>query len=326
MAAANAPSSYLPTQPAPRPNDRAPAASTSSGGYASYPAGKSAQPPNVPAPPALNPYAPQQAPVAGNPYAAYGQQQPANPYGAQPAPQYGAPPAAAGPYTAPGQDPMALYQQQLAAYQQSYGAYPPAPQAAPNPYAPQPPNPYGAPPGPGAYGAPPYGAPPAANPYGAPGPYGAPTPPYGGPPPNPYGGPPHRGAPYGGGPVSGNTYPGGIKPNVPLVEQPKVFVGGLPYDIKNDVLLAAFERYGALSASIVTDKETGASKGFGFVGFADDFRCAEAFRGMQGATVAGRVIRLGTTQKKSDRDASKDPGGIGSFGRSGPPARGGGGY
>ena len=71
----------------------------------------------------------------------------------------------------------------------------------------------------------------------------------------------------------------------------KVFVGGLAWATTDESLRAAFERCGPVTESkVVTDRDTGRSKGFGFVTFADEASCAKAIETMNGAQLDGRTI------------------------------------
>lgn len=74
----------------------------------------------------------------------------------------------------------------------------------------------------------------------------------------------------------------------------KVFVGGLSWDTTDDSLRTAFEPFGTLlSANIISDRETGRSRGFGFVMFEDEENAAKAIKEMTDTTLDGRVIRCG---------------------------------
>ena len=73
----------------------------------------------------------------------------------------------------------------------------------------------------------------------------------------------------------------------------KLFIGGLSGDTSDDGLKAAFERFGELvEAKVVLDRDTGRSRGFGFVTFADDAAGTQAIEEMNGAEVDGRNIRV----------------------------------
>lgn len=71
----------------------------------------------------------------------------------------------------------------------------------------------------------------------------------------------------------------------------KLFVGGLSYDTSDDGLKKAFEKYGEVAEAIViTDRDTGRSRGFGFVTMADRKDAPKAIKGLDGTDLDGRTI------------------------------------
>jgi hypothetical protein len=73
----------------------------------------------------------------------------------------------------------------------------------------------------------------------------------------------------------------------------KLFVGGLSWDTEGEQLKAAFSKFGALrEASVVLDRDTGRSRGFGFVTFENPADAAVAARQMNGAELDGRTLRV----------------------------------
>lgn len=85
----------------------------------------------------------------------------------------------------------------------------------------------------------------------------------------------------------------------------KVFVGGLPFATTDDELRELFEAHGKVaSANVVRDRESGRSKGFGFVEFenADEGKAAE--KALNGAEVGGRNISVAEARPKEDRPAN----------------------
>ena len=73
----------------------------------------------------------------------------------------------------------------------------------------------------------------------------------------------------------------------------KLFVGGLSWDTEDEALKAAFSRFGALrEATVVADRDTGRSRGFGFVTFENPADAAQAARQMNGAELDGRTLRV----------------------------------
>ena len=73
----------------------------------------------------------------------------------------------------------------------------------------------------------------------------------------------------------------------------KLFVGGLSWGTTDDGLRAAFESFGeVVEAKVVQDRDTGRSRGFGFVTFADDAAATRAIEEMNGVELEGRNIRV----------------------------------
>ena len=80
----------------------------------------------------------------------------------------------------------------------------------------------------------------------------------------------------------------------------KLFVGGLPYRTTNDELRDAFAKAGEVtSASIVTDRETGRSRGFGFVEMADDAGIQNAIAMWNGKEFGGRMLTVSEARPKA---------------------------
>jgi cold-inducible RNA-binding protein len=93
----------------------------------------------------------------------------------------------------------------------------------------------------------------------------------------------------------------------------KLFVGGLNWKTTDDGLRGAFERFGEIvEAKVITDRETGRSRGFGFVTFAQDDAADGAINDMNGSQLEGRTIQVNEAQQKGFRS-----GGGGGGGRSG---------
>jgi RNA recognition motif-containing protein len=79
----------------------------------------------------------------------------------------------------------------------------------------------------------------------------------------------------------------------------KLFVGGLSWDTNDASLSQAFSRYGNVTdAKVVLDRETGRSRGFGFVTLSDAGQAQIAQREMDGATLDGRQIRVNEAQDR----------------------------
>lgn len=97
----------------------------------------------------------------------------------------------------------------------------------------------------------------------------------------------------------------------------KLFVGGLSWDTTDDSLREAFSRFGqVIEAKVVTDRDTGRSRGFGFVGFSDPADGASAQQAMDGASLDGRSIRVNAAEDKPG-GGSRGGGGGGGYGGGG---------
>ena len=99
----------------------------------------------------------------------------------------------------------------------------------------------------------------------------------------------------------------------------KLYVGNLSYNIRDEDLQQAFAQYGSVSsAKVMMDRDTGRSKGFGFVEMGSDAEAQSAINGMNGQALDGRAIVVNEARPREER-----PGGFGGGGgRSG----GGGGF
>ena len=80
----------------------------------------------------------------------------------------------------------------------------------------------------------------------------------------------------------------------------KLFVGSLSWNTDDHGLRAAFEPFGDITdAKVITDRETGRSRGFGFVTFADPGSAKKALEGMNGAELDGRTLNVDVAQERS---------------------------
>lgn len=90
----------------------------------------------------------------------------------------------------------------------------------------------------------------------------------------------------------------------------KLFVGGLAWATTDESLRKAFEKFGSLiSANVIMDRETGRSRGFGFVVFAEDSQAQAALNAMQGSDVDGRRIRVDMATEGPGGGARREGGG-----------------
>ncbi len=82
----------------------------------------------------------------------------------------------------------------------------------------------------------------------------------------------------------------------------KVFVGGLPFSTTDDELRELFAAHGKVaSANVVRDRESGRSKGFGFVEFEDTEEGKAAEKALNGSDLGGRTISVAEARPKEDR-------------------------
>lgn len=82
----------------------------------------------------------------------------------------------------------------------------------------------------------------------------------------------------------------------------KVFVGGLPFSTTDDELRELFAAHGTVaSAVVVRDRDTGRSKGFGFVEFENDDEGKAAQNALNGSEVGGRTISVDQARPKENR-------------------------
>lgn len=86
----------------------------------------------------------------------------------------------------------------------------------------------------------------------------------------------------------------------------KIFVGNLPWRIGNDELSAMLADMGHKfrSAKVIADRDTGRSRGFGFVEFDTEMAADDAMRDLNGHVVDGRSLRANLADEKSKRKGS----------------------
>ena len=82
----------------------------------------------------------------------------------------------------------------------------------------------------------------------------------------------------------------------------KMFVGNLPYSTSSDDLNAMFAPHGTVvSAQVISDRETGRSKGFGFVEMSSDAEVAAAIQALNNHQIDGRAIVVNEARPREDR-------------------------
>jgi hypothetical protein len=106
----------------------------------------------------------------------------------------------------------------------------------------------------------------------------------------------------------------------------KLYVGNLPYQVRDSDLEQAFGQFGQVtSAKVMMERETGRSKGFGFVEMGSDAEAQAAITGMNGQSLGGRSIVVNEARPMESRPRSGGFGGGGGGGGGGYGGGGGGG-
>lgn len=104
----------------------------------------------------------------------------------------------------------------------------------------------------------------------------------------------------------------------------KLYVGNLSYQVDSSELEQLFGQYGQVaSAQIINDRDTGRSKGFGFVEMANDNEAQAAIEALHGQQHNGRALTVNEARPREDRGGGGGGGGRGGFGGGGGGGRGG---
>ena len=107
----------------------------------------------------------------------------------------------------------------------------------------------------------------------------------------------------------------------------KLYVGNLAYSVRDESLQQSFSQFGSVtSAKVMMDRDTGRSKGFGFVEMGSDAEAQSAINGMNGQSLEGRAIVVNEARPREDRPGGFGGGGGGSRGGYGGGGGAGGGY
>jgi len=94
-----------------------------------------------------------------------------------------------------------------------------------------------------------------------------------------------------------------------------IFVGNLSFGATEDTVRSLFEQYGAVErVSIVTDRDTGRAKGFGFVEMTGDAEAERAISSLNGQELDGRNLTINEARPKEDRGGGGFGGGRGGGG------------
>ena len=96
----------------------------------------------------------------------------------------------------------------------------------------------------------------------------------------------------------------------------RLYVGNLSYNVTDDALESLFAQYGPVkSAQVVMDRDTGRSKGFGFVEMSDDNAAREAIKGLNDQQHDGRPLTVNEARPREERGGRGGGGGGGGGGR-----------
>ena len=110
----------------------------------------------------------------------------------------------------------------------------------------------------------------------------------------------------------------------------KLYVGNLPYSVRDEDLQQSFGQFGAVtSAKVMMERDTGRSKGFGFVEMGSDAEAQAAITGMNGQPLGGRSVVVNEARPMEARPPRSGGGGFGGgggYGGGGGDRSGGGGY
>ena len=80
-----------------------------------------------------------------------------------------------------------------------------------------------------------------------------------------------------------------------------IYAGNLSYDVTEEDLRQAFESFGQISAvRVITDRDSGRSKGFGFVEMPNDTEAQAAINGLNGQDLQGRTLKVNEARPRSE--------------------------
>jgi len=90
----------------------------------------------------------------------------------------------------------------------------------------------------------------------------------------------------------------------------KIYVGNLSFNASEESLRSAFEKFGSVeSCKVITDRDTGRSKGFGFVEMDTAQAAQDAIAGLDGSELDGRNLRVNEAKPQEKRDNNRGFGG-----------------
>ena len=82
----------------------------------------------------------------------------------------------------------------------------------------------------------------------------------------------------------------------------KIYVGNMPYSTNSEELSELFGQYGRVAeANVIMDRDTGRSKGFGFVDMPNDEEAREAIGALNSSQLSGRTLRVSEARPRTDR-------------------------
>jgi RNA recognition motif-containing protein len=94
-----------------------------------------------------------------------------------------------------------------------------------------------------------------------------------------------------------------------------IYVGNLTWECTADDLLALFQEHGNVArAQVITDRETGRSRGFGFVEMENDAEAQKAIEALNGTDYQGRALTVNEAKPREDRGGGPRGGGGGGYG------------
>lgn len=92
----------------------------------------------------------------------------------------------------------------------------------------------------------------------------------------------------------------------------KMYVGNMPFSMNETELRELFEKHGTVdSVNIITDRDTGRPRGFGFVEMSDDQAARDAMAALDNATVGGRNLKVNEARPRDDNRGGGGGGGGG---------------
>ena len=98
----------------------------------------------------------------------------------------------------------------------------------------------------------------------------------------------------------------------------KLYVGNLPYSVRDEDLQQSFSAFGSVnSAKVMMERDTGRSKGFGFVEMGSDAEAQAAIQGMNGQSLGGRSLVVNEARPMEPRPPRSGGGGFGGGRREG---------